>query len=66
MRRITALILVLVAMATAAVLPLAASANHGPPHGGGPSQPAGDVSRSESGREAPRGASRLSRVLPGR
>ena len=36
MRRITALILVLVAMATAAVLPLAASANHGPPHGGGP------------------------------
>jgi hypothetical protein len=36
MRRITALILVLVAMATAAVLPLAASANHGPPHGDGP------------------------------
>ncbi len=36
MRRITALILVLVAMATAAVLPLAALAHHGPPHGGGP------------------------------
>ena len=36
MRRITALILVLVAMATAAAFPLAASATHGPPHGGGP------------------------------
>jgi hypothetical protein len=33
MRRITPLILVLVAMATAA-FPLAASATHGPPHGG--------------------------------
>ena len=33
MRRITALILVLVAMATAAALPLAASANHGGVHG---------------------------------
>ena len=33
MRRITALILVLVAMATAAVLPLAASAHHGGVHG---------------------------------
>ncbi len=37
MRRITALILVLVAMATAAVLPLAASAHHGGMHGNGPS-----------------------------
>ena len=37
MRRITALILVLVAMATAAVLPLAASAHHGGVHGNGPS-----------------------------
>ena len=35
MRRITPLILVLVALATAA-FPLAASATHGPPHGGGP------------------------------
>ena len=34
MRRITPLILVLVVMATAATFPLAASANHGPPHGG--------------------------------
>jgi hypothetical protein len=33
MRRITALILVLVAMATAAAMPLAASANHGGVHG---------------------------------
>ena len=33
MRRITSLILVLVAMATAAAFPLTASANHGPPHG---------------------------------
>ena len=39
MRRITALILVLVAMATAAALPLAASANHGGTHGDG-SRPA--------------------------
>ena len=36
MRRITALILVLVAMATAAVLPLAATAHHGGVHGNGP------------------------------
>ena len=36
MRRITALILVLVAMATAAAFPLAASADHGGVHGGGP------------------------------
>ena len=62
MRRITALILVLVAMADRSgvsarrVRRLTAA-----PHGGGPSQPAGDVSRSESiGREAPRGASACS------
>lgn len=36
MRRITSLILVVVAIATAAFVP-AASANHGPPHGGSPS-----------------------------
>ena len=35
MRRITSLILVVIAIAAAA-LPLAAQANHGPPHGGGP------------------------------
>ena len=33
MRRITALIVVLVAMATAAALPLAATAHHGGVHG---------------------------------
>ena len=58
MRRITALIVVLVAMATAAVFPLAASADHGGAARRRANQPAGDVSRGESGREAPRGASR--------
>jgi hypothetical protein len=37
MRRITSLILVVVAIAVAALAP-AASATHGPPHGGGPSK----------------------------
>jgi hypothetical protein len=36
MRRITALIVVLATTALIAVFPLAASATHGPPHGGGP------------------------------
>ena len=36
MRRITALIVVLATTALIAVFPLAATANHGPVHGGGP------------------------------
>jgi hypothetical protein len=36
MRRITALVLVVTTAAIGAAFPLAASATHGPPHGGSP------------------------------
>ena len=55
MRRVTALVVVLVAMSAA--FPLVATAGHGGIHGDSPTSVR--CSSSELGREAPRGASRL-------